>query len=406
MRTVALGGWGRAVATFRLKHGDRSRALLRSGAPASIIGCMRPLAKVARAFAGYLRRHHIALLALFIALGGTSYAVAGRGSSSAGRFYACVTQAFHTLNLTSASAACPRGQYKVSWNRTGQRGARGRLGPKGSPGSAGSNGASGPQGLKGDTGATGAQGAAGPAGPQGLKGDTGATGSQGAAGPAGPQGLKGDTGATGSQGAAGPAGPQGLKGDTGATGSQGAAGPAGPQGLKGDTGATGAQGATGPQGPSGVLALAGQHCTPSGPNSDAPMAFDSSGTLACYPTAVGADCRNTSLQGSHQQLCDFRPAGSGHVNLAASDLRGANFAGMNLTGPAPPPAGRSNLGSANMRSANLQGTNLTGANLGSADLEFANLNGATLTGASLGGVNWFMATCPDGHVVTTVGGSC
>ena len=152
------------------------------------MACVSLFAKVARAFAGYLRQHHIALLALFIALGGTSYAVAGRGPSSAGRFYACVTQAFHTLNLTSASAACPPGQYKISWNRTGQRGARGPLGPKGSPGPPGSQGASGPQGPKGDTGATGAQGATGPAGPQG------------ATGPAGPQGPKGDTGATGAQG--------------------------------------------------------------------------------------------------------------------------------------------------------------------------------------------------------------
>ena len=136
------------------------------------------------------------------------------------------------------------------------------------------------------------------------------------------------------------------------------------------------------------------------------MAFDSSGTLACYPTAVGADCPSTNFQGSHQQLCDFRPVGDGVVNVAASDLRGANFAGMNLTGHNPPPDDGSNFGNANMRWANLQGTNLTDTNLRNADLEFANLNGATLTGAVLVGVNWFMATCPDGHVVATVGGSC
>ena len=128
--------------------------------------------------------------------------------------------------------------------------------------------------------------------------------------------------------------------------------------------------------------------------------------LACYPTVVGPDCRSTNHQHSHQQLCDFRPAGSGAVNLAVSDLRGANFSGMNLTGPQPPPADGSNLANANMRWANLQGTNLSDANLGTADLEFANLTGATLTGANLGAVNWFMATCPDGQVVTTIGGVC
>jgi hypothetical protein len=67
----------------------------------------------------------------------------------------------------------------------------------------------GPKGEKGDQGIQG---------PQGDKGDTGATG---------PQGDKGDTGATG---------PQGPKGDTGDTG---------PQGPKGDTGATGAPGLSG-----------------------------------------------------------------------------------------------------------------------------------------------------------------
>ena len=191
---------------------------------------MSPLAKVARASAGYLRQHHIALLALFIALGGSAYAVAGRGSSSAGRFYACVTQRFHTLNLTSASAACPRGQYKISWNRTGQRGAPGPLGPKGSRGRSGSNGAGGPQGPKGATGATGAQGVTGSAGLLGPKGDTGVTGAQGVSGPAGLQGPKGDTGATGAVGAAGPEGPQG---DIGPPGPQGDIGPPGPAGANG-----------------------------------------------------------------------------------------------------------------------------------------------------------------------------
>src|ERR1700733_15943580 len=152
---------------------------------------MSLLANAARAFGGYVRRHHIAWLALFIALGGTSYAVAVRGSSSAGRFYAFVTQRFHTLNLTSASAACPRGQYKISWNRTGQRGAPGPLGPKGSRGRSGSNGAGGPQGPKGATGATGAQGVTGSAGLLGPKGETGGTGAQGGRGPVGLQGPKG-----------------------------------------------------------------------------------------------------------------------------------------------------------------------------------------------------------------------
>jgi hypothetical protein len=42
--------------------------------------------------AGWLRRNVVALVALFIALGGTSYAVTGHMRSSSGRLYACVTQ--------------------------------------------------------------------------------------------------------------------------------------------------------------------------------------------------------------------------------------------------------------------------------------------------------------------------
>ncbi len=68
---------------------------------------------------GYLQRHHVALLALFIALGGTSYAATSGTNSSAGRLYACATDAYHTLNLTSAAAVCPAGQEKISWNRYG-----------------------------------------------------------------------------------------------------------------------------------------------------------------------------------------------------------------------------------------------------------------------------------------------
>jgi Collagen triple helix repeat (20 copies) len=130
----------------------------------------------------------VALIALFVALGGTSYAVTGLGSSSARRFYACVTQTFHTLNLTNASAACPAGERKISWDPTGQRGARGPRGAKGPGGIPGSTGAIGPQGPQGNAGASGAQGAPGPrgaAGSQGPKGDTGATGSSGATGPQG-----------------------------------------------------------------------------------------------------------------------------------------------------------------------------------------------------------------------------
>jgi hypothetical protein len=97
----------------------------------------------------------------------------------------------------------------------------------------------------------GAQGPAGPQGPAagqgppGPQGDTGAQGSQGATGAPGAMGSPGATGAQGSQGATGSQGAMGSLGATGAMGSQGA------------TGAQGSQGATGPRGPSDVYEVTG-----------------------------------------------------------------------------------------------------------------------------------------------------
>ena len=55
----------------------------------------------------FVRRYSIALVALFVALGGTSFAVTG-GSSKRGTttYYACVTARFHTVNLTTKHASC------------------------------------------------------------------------------------------------------------------------------------------------------------------------------------------------------------------------------------------------------------------------------------------------------------
>ena len=96
----------------------------------------------------YLRRHHIGLLALFIALGGTSYAAAKLPKNSVG-----------SRQIRSGAVT----QSKL------EKSIRTQLSK---PGPAG---ATGPQGPKGDTGAQGPQGVQGVAGTKGDKGDSGLT---------------------------------------------------------------------------------------------------------------------------------------------------------------------------------------------------------------------------------------
>ena len=116
----------------------------------------------------------VACLALFIALGSTSYAaivITGtnvKDSSLTGRD-------IRNRSLTSSDFAGPL------------TGPRGPAGPAGQNGSTGGQGPAGPAGqnatgTKGETGATGAKG---DAGATGANGDTGATGADGATGPAG-----------------------------------------------------------------------------------------------------------------------------------------------------------------------------------------------------------------------------
>jgi hypothetical protein len=119
----------------------------------------------------YARRHHLALLALFFAMGGTSYAAVTLPRNSVG-----------TAQIKAEAVTLAKINSGALRSLKGAAGARG------------------PQGLQGDTGATG---------PQGLQGDTGATG---------PQGPTGATGTTGATGAAGPTGPTGPVGPTGVVG--------------------------------------------------------------------------------------------------------------------------------------------------------------------------------------------
>jgi hypothetical protein len=99
-----------------------------------------------RALLRYARRHHIALLALFVAMGGTSYAATQLPARSVDaaqlKKNAVTTKAIKKGAVTAAKIAPAA--------LAGLKGAPGATGPQG------------PQGPKGDTGQQGPQGPAGP----------------------------------------------------------------------------------------------------------------------------------------------------------------------------------------------------------------------------------------------------
>ena len=103
----------------------------------------------------YLRQHHLGLIAIFLALGGTAVA-AGVQRGANGQVDACYSKATGELSLRSGKK-CASGTKPLSW---AVRGPAGPAGPAGPRGEAGSNGAPGATGATGPTGAPGAPGTA------------------------------------------------------------------------------------------------------------------------------------------------------------------------------------------------------------------------------------------------------
>ncbi len=95
----------------------------------------------------YARRHHVALLALFLALGGTSYAAAS---------------ALVPKNSVGSAQVINGSLQKLDLSKKAQKALRGARGPRG---------------LQGAQGVQGAQGAQGATGAQGVPGNAGAPGS-------------------------------------------------------------------------------------------------------------------------------------------------------------------------------------------------------------------------------------
>ena len=174
----------------------------------------------------------VGTLALFIALGGVSYAAVKLPAHSVG------TKQLKTGAVTSD---------KVRDGSLRKRDFDEQQLPRGEDGNPGANGKDGLNGFNGAPGAKGESGAAGP------KGDTGPAAAAGAPGADGPEGPAGTNGADGAEGPTGPAGPTGATGATGPTGATGATGPIGPMGPAGPTGPPGATGVVNTQKISGFI---------------------------------------------------------------------------------------------------------------------------------------------------------
>jgi hypothetical protein len=85
----------------------------------------------------FAERNAIGLLALFVALGGSSYALTAtpRSTRVDGRVHACVKTKTGIPRIVRQGSRCPRGSAALTWSKAGPSGA---AGPAGSTGPAGS----------------------------------------------------------------------------------------------------------------------------------------------------------------------------------------------------------------------------------------------------------------------------
>jgi hypothetical protein len=91
----------------------------------------------------YVSRHHVALLALFLALGGTSYAATGGFVGAGGKIRGCVKKSNGTLRLIR-SGKCRKSETAITLsNAPGAKGATGATGAPGPQGAAGAPAAAG-----------------------------------------------------------------------------------------------------------------------------------------------------------------------------------------------------------------------------------------------------------------------
>jgi hypothetical protein len=87
----------------------------------------------------FIFNNAVGVVALVVALGGTSYAVtAKRFVGKDGTVHACAKNKGGAVRLVRGSSKCRSGEQKVSWSQVGRQGAAGAAGKEGQPGPAGS----------------------------------------------------------------------------------------------------------------------------------------------------------------------------------------------------------------------------------------------------------------------------
>jgi hypothetical protein len=107
-----------------------------------------------RRTASYMKRHHLALFALFLALGGTSFAA---------------SNALLARNSVGTAQVINGSLQANDLSKNARTALKGNTGPRGPAGAQGSLGAAGAQGVQGPPGATGAQGVQGAPGQSATK---------------------------------------------------------------------------------------------------------------------------------------------------------------------------------------------------------------------------------------------
>jgi len=117
-----------------------------------------------RRIGAYVGRHHLGLLALFVALGGTSYAATSLGPRNSVGSAQVVNGSLQSVDLSAKARKALKGRRGLR-GVAGQQGVPGATGPSGAQGLPGAPGLQGLTGAIGATGAAGAIGATGPPGP-------------------------------------------------------------------------------------------------------------------------------------------------------------------------------------------------------------------------------------------------